>query len=74
MTDGSTITLSPEARVVTVILVKGNCSMIRGEIFDLKLPVPTPMTIIPIMKAAREFSDFVMTGGIAVECQDVSFA
>ncbi len=41
------------------------CSAIKGEILDLKEPVPTPMMINPIMKVASEFLEWMMTGGTA---------
>lgn len=59
------MTRSPDGRSRVIILVRGNCSAIKGEMLDLKAPVPMPIMIKPITKQARELLEWTMTVGIA---------
>lgn len=47
------------------IFSRGICSATSGEIFGLKPPVPIPMMIMPMMKAARDECVFLSTCGAA---------
>lgn len=65
VTAGSTRTRSPLAVVSMVILVTTCCSASRGEMFDLKRPVPTPKMMRPTEKTPMEVFGLAMTLGAA---------
>lgn len=57
--------LSPLGSFRTTSLVRGNCSMINGETFGLKPPVPMPSIMTPSTNVPREPCVLAMTGGSA---------
>lgn len=62
---GSTRTCSPEPSVLTRRCLSVICSAIRGEMFDLKTPVPRPMTMMAITSTPYDAEEFEMTEGMA---------
>lgn len=53
---GSSMTLSPDFKILMEGLDLGTWSAIKGETFDLTPPVPIPMTMMATMKPAKEVS------------------
>jgi hypothetical protein len=62
---GSTISFEPFFLTRTYAFWSLYCSAMRGEMFDLKPPVPIPMITSPTEKIAMEAPGLVMTWGIA---------
>lgn len=59
---GSTITLSPDFKVLMKGVVFSYCSAIKGETLDLIPPVPRPMTIMAAMRPPKAAPFSMATG------------